>query len=64
MGHKFQPSVELLPDGTFLATTYVKYKAGPQKNSVVSARFKLKETDQLYKNLKTNQKFYSLYSNY
>lgn len=48
--------VELLPDGTFLATTYVKYKAGPKKNSVVCARFKLKETDQLFKKLKIKDK--------
>jgi hypothetical protein len=30
-----------------VATTYVKYRAGPEKNSVVSVRFKLAETDRL-----------------
>jgi len=39
------PGVELLPDGTFVATTYIKYRPGPEKNSVVSTRFKLSETD-------------------
>lgn len=35
--------LELLPDGTFVATTYVKYKAGPAKHSVVSVRFRVDE---------------------
>ncbi len=39
------PGLELLPDGTFVATTYIKYAAGPEKNSVVSVRFKLDELD-------------------
>jgi hypothetical protein len=39
------PGVELLADGTIVATTYVKYTAGPEQNSVVSVRFKLSETD-------------------
>ncbi len=39
------PGVHLLPDGTIVATTYVKYRAGKAKNSVVSVRFKLRETD-------------------
>lgn len=43
------PGVELLPDGTIVATTYVKYATGPEQNSVVSARFKLSETDTLLK---------------
>ena len=43
------PGVELLPDGTIVATTYVKYAPGPEKNSVVSTRFKLSETDALLK---------------
>jgi hypothetical protein len=43
------PGVELLPDGTIVATTYVKYTAGPEQNSVVSVRFKLSETDALIK---------------
>ena len=41
------PGLELLPDGTFVATTYIKYREGPEKNSVVSTRFTLAETDQL-----------------
>jgi hypothetical protein len=41
------PGLELLPDGTFVATTYIKYREGPEKNSVVSVRFKLEETDGL-----------------
>ena len=41
------PGLELLPDGTFVATTYIKYRPGPEKNSVISVRFTLAETDQL-----------------
>ncbi|MBL9214240.1 MAG: exo-alpha-sialidase [Opitutaceae bacterium] len=41
------PGLELLPDGTFVATTYVKYRPGPERSSVVSVRFKLAETDRL-----------------
>jgi len=41
------PGVELLPDGTIVATTYVKYTNGPEQNSVVSVRFKLSEIDTL-----------------
>ena len=36
---------EVLPDGTLVATTYVKYQPGPQRHSVVSVRFKLDEFD-------------------
>lgn len=39
--------VEILPDGTIVATTYVKYRPGPEKNSIVSTRFTLAETDRL-----------------
>ena len=39
------PGLELLPDGTFVATTYIKYRPGPEQNSVVSVRFALSETD-------------------
>lgn len=39
------PGLELLPDDTFVATTYVKYRPGPEKQSVVSVRFKLEEFD-------------------
>ena len=39
------PGLELLPDGTFVATTYVKYRPGPEQNSVVCVRFKLEDLD-------------------
>ena len=41
------PGMELLPDGTIVATTYIKYRPGPAKHSVVSSRFKIEETDRL-----------------
>lgn len=44
--------LELLPDGTFVATTYIKYREGKEKHSVVSTRFNLKETDQLAESIK------------
>lgn len=40
------PGLECLPDGTFLATTYIKYEKGPEKHSVVCVRFKIGELDQ------------------
>ncbi len=43
------PGVELLPDGTIVATTYIKYAEGPEKHSVVSTRFKISETDAMLK---------------
>jgi hypothetical protein len=43
------PGMELLPDGTIVATTYVKYAPGKEKHSVVSVRFDLKATDALVK---------------
>ncbi|WP_395753023.1 FAD-dependent oxidoreductase [Prosthecobacter sp.] len=43
------PGLELLPDGTLVATTYIKYRPGPEQNSVVSTRFTLAETDKLEK---------------
>lgn len=43
------PGLEVLPDGTLVATTYVKYRPGPEQNSVVSARFTLAETDKAEK---------------
>ena len=39
------PGIAQLPDGTLVATTYIKYAPGPEKHSVVSVRFKLEETD-------------------
>jgi len=41
--------LELLPDGTVVATTYLKYAPGPEGNSVVSTRFRIEETDALLK---------------
>ncbi|MEC8656539.1 MAG: sialidase family protein [Verrucomicrobiota bacterium] len=40
------PGMELLRDETIVATTYVKYRKGKERHSVVSARFKLKEMDE------------------
>lgn len=39
------PSIELLPDGTFIATTYIKYRPGLERHSIVSVRFNLAELD-------------------
>jgi hypothetical protein len=39
------PGLEILPDGTLVATTYIKYRSGKEKNSVVSTRFQLDEID-------------------
>jgi hypothetical protein len=39
------PGMERLPDGTIVATTYIKYRSGPEKHSVVSTRFGLRELD-------------------
>lgn len=41
------PGLELLPDGTFVATTYIKYKAGKEKHSVVSTSFRIEDLDKL-----------------
>lgn len=46
-GDNGYPGVEVLPDGTVVATTYIKYREGPEKNSVVSVRFAPAETDRL-----------------
>ncbi|MBM4046480.1 MAG: FAD-dependent oxidoreductase, partial [Planctomycetes bacterium] len=46
------PGLERLPDGTFVATTYIKYRPGPAKHSVVSTRFRLEETDEMAKGIK------------
>jgi hypothetical protein len=44
-GDHTYPGLELLPDGTFVATTYIKYRKGPELHSVVSVRFQLAELD-------------------
>lgn len=41
------PGLEILPDDTIVATTYIKYRPGLEQNSVVSTRFTLAETDAL-----------------
>jgi hypothetical protein len=46
------PGLELLPDGTFVATTYIKYREGPELSSVVSVRFRLAETDAMARQAK------------
>ncbi len=39
--------MEILPDGTIVATTYIKYREGSDKHSVVSTRFQIQETDKM-----------------
>ena len=39
------PGIEILPDGTIIATTYIKYRDDKNQQSVVSTRFKIQETD-------------------
>ncbi len=39
------PGLEILPDGTFVATTYIKYEVGEKKHSIVSLRFRLDKMD-------------------
>lgn len=39
------PGMERLPDDTIVATTYIKYRPGKEKHSVVSTRFKIDEID-------------------
>ncbi len=41
------PGVMQVEDGSIVALTYVKYKAGSAKHSVVATRFKLAELDQM-----------------
>lgn len=43
------PGLEVLPDGTIVAITYVKYKPGKKLHSIVEVRFKLDETDNMLK---------------
>ena len=42
------PGLEILPDGTLVATTYIKYHPGPEKHSVVAVRFRIEELDALF----------------
>jgi hypothetical protein len=41
------PGMELLPDGTIVATTYIKYRPGAEKHSVVSTRFTIRDIDRM-----------------
>lgn len=55
------PGMERLPDGTIIATTYLKYWPDKRKHSVASVRFKIEETDailaeQLVKQTPTKQR--------
>ncbi|MFV0592219.1 MAG: sialidase family protein [Draconibacterium sp.] len=43
------PGMEILPDGTIIATTYIKYRKGNAKHSVVSTRFQIKDMDVMVK---------------
>ncbi|MEN6532987.1 MAG: sialidase family protein, partial [Bryobacteraceae bacterium] len=49
------PGVELLRDGTIVATTYIKYWNDERKHSVVSTHFRLKETDKLLRAAKSGR---------
>ncbi len=37
------PGFEVLPDGTFVATTYIQYRPASELQSIVSVRFRLEE---------------------
>ena len=39
------PGMEILPDGTIIAITYIKIRPGQEQHSIVQVRFKLSETD-------------------
>lgn len=39
------PGLEVLQDGTIVATTYIKYRAGPEKHSIISTRFRLDDLE-------------------
>ena len=42
------PGLEILPDGTILAITYIKYKPGQKKHSIVAVKFNLEEIDKYF----------------
>lgn len=39
------PGLEILPDGTLIGTTYIKYRPGPEMHSVVCVHFRLDEIE-------------------
>ncbi len=41
------PPQPLLPDGTIVATTYIRYRPGPEQHSIVTTRFTLDELDSM-----------------
>ncbi|MEG1684664.1 MAG: sialidase family protein [Bacteroides sp.] len=41
------PGLEILPDGTIVAITYIKIRPGKEQHSIVEVRFKLEETDSM-----------------
>lgn len=43
------PGLEILPDGTIIAITYIKIRPGKEQHSIVEVRFKLDETDAMLK---------------
>lgn len=42
------PGLEIFPDGTILAITYIKYRPGKKKHSIVGVKFNLAETDKRF----------------
>ena len=44
------PGLEILPDGTIVATTYIKLHPGKEKHSVASVRFRVEDLDALFVN--------------
>lgn len=44
--------LEILKDGTIIATTYIKYNPGEEKHSIVATRFSLKEMDRIVSHFK------------
>jgi len=44
-GDHTYPGLEILPDGSFVGTTYIKYRPGPEMHSVISVRFRLDDIE-------------------
>ena len=42
------PGLEILPDGVIVAITYIKYRPGAEKHSIVSVRFRIEDLDALF----------------
>ena len=41
------PGLEILPDGTIVTLTYIKYRPGNEKHSIVAVRLRIEETDKM-----------------